>query len=83
MTSIPLTVNALCPNHGPVVQASLTELLRSYQYAPYPCATLLCLCKACLVQSIVASILRLHVNQLFHCVTIKRTVTVCYSCSLL
>ncbi|KAL3160809.1 hypothetical protein ABBQ38_009218 [Trebouxia sp. C0009 RCD-2024] len=31
MTAIPLTVNALCPSHGPVVQASLTELLRSYQ----------------------------------------------------
>lgn len=32
MTQIPLTVNAMCPSHGPVVQASLTELLRSYQY---------------------------------------------------
>ncbi len=31
MTAIPLTVNALCPSHGPVVQSSLTELLRSYQ----------------------------------------------------
>lgn len=31
MTAIPLTVNALCPTHGPVVQQSLTELLRSYQ----------------------------------------------------
>ena len=36
MTAIPLTVNALCPSHGPVVQASLTELLRSYQYVPAP-----------------------------------------------
>ena len=34
MTQIPLTVNAMCPSHGPVVQASLTELLRSYQYVP-------------------------------------------------
>lgn len=32
ITAIPLTVNALCPTHGPVVQASMTELLRSYQY---------------------------------------------------
>ena len=37
MTQIPLTVNAMCPSHGPVVQASLTELLRSYQYVPEPC----------------------------------------------
>lgn len=36
MTAIPLTVDALCPSHGPVVQASLTELLRSYQYVPVP-----------------------------------------------
>lgn len=36
MTQIPLTVNAMCPSHGPVVQASLTELLRSYQYDPEP-----------------------------------------------
>ena len=31
MTANPLTVTAVCPSHGPVVQQSLTELLRSYQ----------------------------------------------------
>lgn len=31
LTANPLTVVAICPAHGPVVQSALTELLRSYQ----------------------------------------------------
>ena len=31
LTGQPLAVAALCPMHGPVVQTSVTELLRQYQ----------------------------------------------------
>ena len=31
LTGQPLAVAALCPLHGPVVQTSVTELLRQYQ----------------------------------------------------
>ena len=40
MTAAPLAVTALCPSHGPVVKASLTELLRSYQSVPSTLITL-------------------------------------------